>query len=180
MWSETFTDSYGWRWTFRRQEGWSTVQLLATPPEAERESLEPFSYGFQPEDIDGLKVILEAARGHLAGEAAGIACSPDESAGVREELEEGRRPDMSHYGRDVLLAVLASGLPDWQDSTVSRALMLAAAREELVRRYPCQDCGAPAGSECLPEYGCHARSRRNPNPVELELEETRAGRSSRD
>lgn len=65
MWSETFTDSYGWKWSLRRPQGWSTIQLLASPPEEQRLTLEPFSYGFQPEDLEGLARILEAARGHL-------------------------------------------------------------------------------------------------------------------
>lgn len=28
------------------------------------------------------------------------------------------------------------------------------AEQELIRRYPCSDCGAPAGRVCSPEYGC--------------------------
>lgn len=85
MWSETFTDSYGWRWTFRRMEGWSTVQLLASPPEEQRDSLEPFSYGFQPEDLEGLAGVLEAARANFAREGG---------ASTRElaELRAGRDP----------------------------------------------------------------------------------------
>jgi hypothetical protein len=34
------------------------------------------------------------------------------------------------------------------------------ARRALVILYPCHDCGAPAGSECRPEYGCANRERR--------------------
>lgn len=41
-------------------------------------------------------------------------------------------------------------------------MMLVCLREELVGRYPCQDCGVPAGRDCKPEYGCENRSRRNP------------------
>lgn len=67
MWSKTFTDSYGWRWTFRKQREWRTVQLLATPPEvAGGERLEPFSYGFEPEDLERLAGIVAEAREELA------------------------------------------------------------------------------------------------------------------
>jgi hypothetical protein len=37
---------------------------------------------------------------------------------------------------------------------------LSAARQELVERYRCCDCGAVAGRECKPDYGCVNGSRR--------------------
>lgn len=42
-----------------------------------------------------------------------------------------------------------------------------AARAELERRHPCQDCGAPAGQPCRPDFGCGTRLRR-PHPTEQE------------
>lgn len=70
MWSETFTDAYGWKWTFRKQSGpgGTPVQLLVSPPESQRGRLEPFSYGLAPEDLEPLARILEDARQNLAAE----------------------------------------------------------------------------------------------------------------
>lgn len=73
--------------------------------------------------------------------------------------------------RELLLAVLASGLPDWNDPRAGRARVLAAARAELVGRYPCDDCGAEAGRECRPDYGCADRSRRPASRLRRELVE---------
>lgn len=38
--------------------------------------------------------------------------------------------------------------------------LAVAARRVLVALYPCADCGAPAGAECRPEYGCSSADRR--------------------
>jgi hypothetical protein len=43
----------------------------------------------------------------------------------------------------------------------------AAALRELENRYPCRDCGAPAGSPCRPEYGCMTVDDRVPEDGEV-------------
>lgn len=88
MWSKTFTDSYGWRWTFRRMEGWATVQLLASPPEEQRGRLEPFSYGFQPAELADLARILEEARSEISQEEYRARLELEREA----ELQAGRDP----------------------------------------------------------------------------------------
>lgn len=72
-----------------------------------------------------------------------------------------RRADeaTAELSRLALIAVLVTELLDWRDE-VPRSYVLASARRELVRRYPCNDCGADAGAECRPDYGCQASSRR--------------------
>lgn len=60
MWSETFTDSFGNKWTVRRAEEWETVQLLVTGPDFEA----PFSYGLKPTDYSALLELLERGRMH--------------------------------------------------------------------------------------------------------------------
>lgn len=50
-------------------------------------------------------------------------------------------------------------LVDIIETRSNSAARRAAARRELVRRHPCSDCGAPAGSECKPDYGCVNASR---------------------
>lgn len=63
-------------------------------------------------------------------------------------------------------------LPGWLDSA-DRFLLVSviedqrelprtrvAARNELVRRHACVDCGVAAGRECQPEYGCNNNARR--------------------
>lgn len=101
MWSETFTDSYGWRWSFRRMREWETVQLLVSPPEEQHLTLEPFSYGFKPDDLDELARILDAARARGRGgsedelrlEPAPPSRYEEESLQVHEdELAAGRDP----------------------------------------------------------------------------------------
>lgn len=113
---------------------------------------------------------------------APFACRPDESAGVREGLEDEAGEIVRGMSRELLLACLASGLRDWADPRITRARLLARIRGELVRRYECHDCGAPAGTECRPEFGCDNSSRRpgEPGRFRQELEELRAGRDPRD
>jgi hypothetical protein len=91
MWSESFTDSYGQVWSFRRRSGWSTVQLLVVGPAYPRG--EEFSYGFAPADLDGLADILEAARGRELLERPSDP-EPDDSSDrlAAAELAAGRDP----------------------------------------------------------------------------------------
>lgn len=88
MWSKTFTDSYGWRWSFRRQSGWSTVQLLVSPPEEQRLELEPFSYGLDPADLAHLARILEEARSEVSQEE------------YRARIAGGSEDELLRAGRD--------------------------------------------------------------------------------
>lgn len=46
------------------------------------------------------------------------------------------------------------------DSTDESPRDRAAARAALVEKFSCRDCGAKAGSECKPDYGCLNKSRR--------------------
>ena len=81
---------------------------------------------------------------------------------TRTERDEWRRQAnaaVDGLSRAMLLVIIDSRLRQWEDAC-PRAYVLAAARRELVRRYPCRDCGAAAGDECKPEYGCETNSRR--------------------
>lgn len=65
----------------------------------------------------------------------------------------------SSQSRSRLVSILdGSDSLDCFDRPSARRIKVAAERE-LVRRYPCHDCGAPAEHECYPEYGCDSSQR---------------------
>lgn len=75
------------------------------------------------------------------------------------ELRATSRRSAKLASREELLEVLGGGLPHFYRG---RAVVFAlgAARQELIDRYPCADCGAVEGRECKPDYGCLDSSRK--------------------
>lgn len=62
--------------------------------------------------------------------------------------------------RTMLLEILNGGVPQFYTRRAA-VFAISAARQELIDRYPCSDCGVPAGRECKPDYGCKHSTRRD-------------------
>lgn len=86
-------------------------------------------------------------------DAMKVTCLDCAGPRARTRLEAAQR--VANVDSGVLLDI-ADG---WRTAGEPAALV-AAARRELVRRHPCVDCGAAAGSMCKPDYGCEWASRR--------------------
>jgi hypothetical protein len=71
----------------------------------------------------------------------------------RTELRRAARKSAANASRQTLLQILA-------DRGAHPVEVYTACHEELVNRYPCNNCGAPEGAACFASYGCRDESRR--------------------
>lgn len=62
--------------------------------------------------------------------------------------------------RQALIDIANGGAPAFY-SREAAIFAQTAAKQELIDRYPCIDCGVPAGTWCRPDYGCLVSSRRD-------------------
>lgn len=81
-------------------------------------------------------------------------------------VEEQHVPaDLTEEDRTNLIAALALAITKYADPEPLLVTLAKIAPASAVglreARYPCSDCGAPAGKPCFPEYGCDTTKTRN-------------------